>query len=45
MKKKFDALGVAIRAGVKPEVAAAKVGLSGLTFVDGRPITLKYEGE
>lgn len=45
LKKKFDALGVAIRAGVKPEVAAAKVGLSGLAFVDGRPITLKYEGE
>lgn len=45
LKKKFDALGVAIRAGVSPQIAAAKIGLSGLEFVEGRPITLKYADE
>lgn len=45
LKKKFDALGVAIRAGVDPHNAAAQLGLSGLQFVDGRPITLKYSDE
>lgn len=42
MKAQADAMGVMIRAGVKPEIAAARVGLAGLEFLDGRPITLKY---
>ncbi|MDR0848088.1 MAG: hypothetical protein LBN10_03445 [Propionibacteriaceae bacterium] len=32
MKDKFDALGVAIRAGVDPDNAAELVGLSGVKF-------------
>lgn len=38
-------MGVMIRAGVKPEVAASRVGLAGLEFLDGRPVTLKYGDE
>lgn len=45
LKSKADAMGVMIRAGVKPESAAAKVGLQGLQFYDGRPITMKYSDE
>lgn len=45
LKEKADAMGVMIRAGVKPEVAAQQVGLSGLEFLDGKPITLKYADE
>lgn len=43
LKLKADAMGAMIRAGVKPDVAAAKAGLDGLEFLDGRPITLKYD--
>lgn len=35
-------MGVMIRAGVKPDVAAQRVGLGGMEFLDGKPITLKY---
>ena len=45
LKKKADAMGVLIRAGVKPESAAEQVGLSGLTFWEGRPVTLEYNAE
>lgn len=45
LKKKADAMGVLIRAGVKPESAAEQVGLGGLTFWEGRPVTLKYNDE
>lgn len=43
LKLKADAMGAMIRAGVKPDVAAAKAGLDGLEFLDGGPITLKYD--
>ena len=38
---KFEALGVAIRAGVSPESAARDVGLPGLTFTGAVPTTLR----
>lgn len=38
-------MGVMIRAGVTQESAAARVGLTGLKFLDGRPITLKFDNE
>jgi len=41
MKAKFEALGVAIRAGVDPNVAAQQVGLSGLQFTGLVPVTLR----
>lgn len=41
LKTKFDALGVAIRAGVKPEVAAAQLGLSGISFAGLQPVSLR----
>lgn len=43
LKAQADAMGTMIRAGVKPDVAAAKVGLGGMEFVPGRPITLNYD--
>lgn len=43
LKAKADAMGVMIRAGVKPQIAAQKAGLDGLEFLDGRPITLKFD--
>ncbi len=46
LKARFDALGVAIRSGVEPEDAAARLGLTGVRFVDGfRPITLKSSSD
>lgn len=45
LKQKADAVGVLVRAGVDPEVAARQAGLDGLEFIDGRPITLKYPDE
>lgn len=41
MKAKFDALGVAIRAGVKPEDAAARLGLQGTQFTGAVPVSLR----
>lgn len=41
LKARFDALGVAIRAGVDPEVAAQQVGLDGLTFTGAIPSSLR----
>jgi hypothetical protein len=40
---KFNALGAAIRAGVTPDTAVAAVGLTGLQFRDGVPITLRQD--
>lgn len=41
MKKRIDAMGVLIRAGVKPESAAAKVGLDDVEFIAGAvPVTV-----
>lgn len=45
VKAKADAMGVLIRAGVKFDSAMRAVGLDGLDFHDGRPMTLKYPGE
>lgn len=45
LKVKADAMAVMIRAGVKPDVAAQQAGIEGLEFLEGRPITLKYDDE
>lgn len=39
MKKRVDTMGVLIRAGVKPESAAAKVGLDDVEFIEGATST------
>lgn len=41
LKAKFDALGVAIRAGVNPETAARRVGLDGIDFTGAVPVSLR----
>lgn len=41
LKVKFDALGIAIRAGVKPGDAAARLGLSGIQFTGAVPVSLR----
>lgn len=41
VKKQFDALGVAIRAGVDPQDAAEQVGLSGTKFTGAIPVSLR----
>lgn len=41
LKAKFDALGVAIRAGADPDSAAAMLGLSGLKFTGATPVALR----
>lgn len=41
LKAKFDALGVAIRAGVEPSDAAARLGLSGIKFTGAAPVSLR----
>lgn len=41
IKDKADALGVLIRAGVDPKVAAAQVGLAGLSFTGAVPVSLR----
>lgn len=41
MKAKFDALGVAIRAGVDPDDAANRLGLSGIAFTGAVPVSLR----
>src|SRR5699024_1647655 len=43
LKAKADAMGVLIRSGVTPESAAKQAGLSGLSFLDARPVTLDFE--
>ena len=43
LKAKADAMGVLIRSGVTPESAAKQAGLSGLNFLDARPVTLDFE--
>lgn len=45
MKARFDALGVAIRAGVDPEDAARRVGLPGVKFTGGVPVSLRMPGD
>lgn len=41
MKAKFDALGVAVRAGVDPANAASLIGLDGVRFTGLQPVSLK----
>ncbi|MFF5793688.1 phage portal protein [Paeniglutamicibacter sp. NPDC012692] len=41
LKNKADALGLLRRAGVTAEAAAKQVGLEGLEFIPGNPITIK----
>ncbi|WP_455593793.1 phage portal protein [Bifidobacterium merycicum] len=41
VKDSFDALGVAIRAGVTPESAASMLGLKGIEFTGMTPVSLK----
>lgn len=41
MKAKFDALGVAIRAGIEPQDAALRLGLDGLRFTGAVPVSLR----
>lgn len=41
MKKKFDALGVAVRAGVDPSDAARRLGLDGLALTGAVPVSLR----
>ena len=41
LKAKFDALGVAVRAGVDPDDAASRLGLSGVKFTGATPVALR----
>ena len=41
MKAKFDALGVAVRAGVDPDDAATRLGLDGVEFTGAVPVSLR----
>ena len=41
LKAKFDALGTAIRAGVDPADAAARLGLAGIKFTGATPVALR----
>lgn len=41
LKDKFDALGVAIRAGVDPQSAARMLGLQGVEFTGAVPVSLR----
>ncbi|MGQ3385284.1 phage portal protein [Glutamicibacter sp. TV12E] len=43
LKTKADALGLLRRAGVEAESAAELVGLTGVTFIPGNPITIRTE--
>ena len=45
LKAKFDALGVAIRAGVSAESAAAQLGLTGIQFTGAVPVSLRMPEE
>lgn len=41
LKAKFEALGIAVRAGVDPEDAANRLGLQGVKFTGGIPVALR----
>lgn len=45
LRDQFDALGVAIRTGVEPDWAAAKIGLQGAEFTGATPVSLRQPGE
>ena len=41
LKAKFEALGIAIRAGVDPDDAAIRLGLQGVKFTGAIPVSLR----
>lgn len=41
LKAKFEALGVAVRAGVDPDDAARRLGLEGIRFTGAVPVSLR----
>lgn len=45
VKNRSDALGVLIRAGVEPEIAAQEAGMTGLKFTGATPVALRPKGE
>lgn len=45
LKAKFDALGVAIRAGVDPTDAANRLGLAGIQFTGAVPVSLRMPSD
>lgn len=45
LKAKFDALGVAVRAGVDPADAARRLGLEGIKFTGAVPVSLRMPNE
>ena len=45
LQSKAEALGILRRAGVDADAAAQQVGLDGLTFIPGQPITIKPPNE
>lgn len=45
MKKRADAMGTMIRAGVDPQSAADIAGVDGARFTGGRPITMRYDDQ
>lgn len=45
VREKYEALGVAIRAGVDPEDAAASLDLAGLKFTGATPVSLRPPGQ
>lgn len=45
LKAKFEALGMAVRAGVDPADAASRLGLSGVKFTGGVPVSLRMPGQ
>lgn len=45
MREKYEALGVAIRAGVDPEDAAASLDLAGIKFTGATPVSLRPPGQ
>lgn len=45
LRDQFDALGVAIRTGVEPDWAAAKIGLQGAEFTGATPVSLRQPGD
>lgn len=41
LKAAFEALGIAVRAGVDPQDAAARLGLDGVEFAGAVPVALR----
>lgn len=41
LKDKFESLGIAVRAGVDPDDAAARLGLAGIRLTGATPVSLR----